>query len=192
MPEHQKKDALAPTDKRVRHGLKSWVNSKRVPYGRTFQVVRRELSSLQAELVEQHGGKDITPDARILVDSVIEGLGVQKLLGLYVRKFGVIDNRSAKQGRLELSPILGKSWVAYSNVVRQGILALKELEKDRQGDHGGPTLEAIRAEYEVEAEAVAGQDAPGSAQEPQSEAEQGPDQGGQEDAPEGDEGADHD
>jgi hypothetical protein len=168
MPEKQKKDALAPTDKRVRHGLRSWVNSKRVPYGRTFQVVRRELAVLQEDLIQQHCGKDITPDARILVDSVIEGLGVQKLLGLYVRKYGVIDNRAAKQGRLELSPILGKSWVAYSNVVRQGILALKELEKDRQGDHGGPTLEAIRAEYEVQAE-----DAPGSAQEGQTEADEG-------------------
>jgi hypothetical protein len=171
MPEHQKKDALAPTDKRVRHGLRSWVNSKRVPYGRTFQTVRRELAVLQEDLIQQHGGENITPDARILVDSVIEGLGVQKLLGLYVRKYGVIDGQAAKHGRLECRPILSKSWVAYSNLVRQGILALKELEKDRQGDHGGPTLEAIRAEYEVQAEAIAAQDGPGSAQEGQTEAE---------------------
>jgi len=42
------------------------------------------------------------------------------------------DGQAAKQKRLELSPILGKNWIAYSNLVRQGVLALKEIEKGRQ------------------------------------------------------------
>lgn len=62
MPEKQKKDALAPTDKRVRQGFRSRAKSKRVLYGRTFQVVRRELAVLQEDLIAQHGGKDITPE----------------------------------------------------------------------------------------------------------------------------------
>jgi hypothetical protein len=148
MPEQRKKDTLAPADKRVRHGLKSWVNSKRVPYGRTFQKVRAELGLLQEELIEAHGGEEITPDARILVSSVIEGLGVQQLLGLYIRKYGVVDDRAAKRGQLELSPILGKSWISYANVVRQGLLALKEIEKGRQPS--GPDCLTIAAEIDRE------------------------------------------
>jgi hypothetical protein len=112
MPEQRKKDALAPTDKRVRHGLKSWVNSKRVLYGRSFQKVRAEL-------------------------------------GLYIRKYGVIDSRAAKRRRLELSPILSKNWVSYGNVVRQGILALKEIEKGMR-QKTGPDFLTIAAELDAE------------------------------------------
>jgi hypothetical protein len=173
MPDTKKKDALAPTDKRTKHGLYSWVSNKRLPKGQAFQFIRRELTQLGEELKEAHGGDAITPEARILVDSIVEGLGVQKILGLYVRKYGVIDGQAARRGRLELSPILSKNWIGYANVVRRGILALKELEKDRQRDHGGPTLEAIRAEYEVQAEAVAGQDASGSAQTGRSDGSEG-------------------
>jgi len=111
-----------------------------------FQEVRRDLSKKRERLREQHGGDKITPEAEILIDNVIEGLGVQKLLGLYVRKYGVIDERTAKQGRRELSPILGRNWVGYANVVRQGILALKELEKGRQ-DAPHAKIEAILTSY---------------------------------------------
>lgn len=130
MPE-TKKDALAAA-KRPKHGLYSWVDSKRLPRGRAFQKIRRELGQLRGELVQEHGAAEITPDARILVDSIVEGLGVQKILGLYIREYGVIDGQAARRKRLELSPILGKNWVSYANVVRQGVLALKEIEKGRQ------------------------------------------------------------
>lgn len=66
------------------------------------------------------------------MDGVIEGLGVQKILGLYLRERGVIDGKAAKRGQLELMPILSKNWVSYANVVRQGVLALKEIEKGKQ------------------------------------------------------------
>jgi len=132
MPDKTKKDALAAPGGRVKSGLYSWVNSKKLPRGRTFQAVRRELGHLREELVQAHGGKTISPDARILVDSVIEGLGVQKILGLYIRQYGVVDGQSAKRGRLELSPILSKNWISYGNLVRCGLVALKEIEKGRQ------------------------------------------------------------
>jgi hypothetical protein len=105
----------------------SWVNSKRLPRGRAFAKTRRELSILREDLIRQHGGEKISPSARILVDSIIEALGVQKLLGLYVRQHGVIDEQSAKAGRLELNPILAKNWISYGNTVRQALLALKEI-----------------------------------------------------------------
>lgn len=131
---------------RAKHGLTSWVNSKRLPQGKGFQAVRRELSRLREDLIRAHGGEKIGPDAAILVDSVVEALGVQKLLGLYVRKYGVVDAQSAKRGRLELSPVLGKNWISYQNSVRQGILALRELEKGRQAAPQAD-IEAILTSY---------------------------------------------
>lgn len=131
-----------------KHGLYSWVRSKRLPRGRAFQKVRRELGHLRDELVEAHGGEALTPDARILVDSVIEGLGVQKLMGLHIREYGVIDKTAAKEGQLDLSPLLAKHWVSYANVVRQGLLALKEIDKGRPDRE--PDILTFVAEFDKE------------------------------------------
>jgi hypothetical protein len=143
MPDTKKKDALA-ISKTAKHGLYSWVSNKRLPKGQAFQFIRRELTQLGEELKKAHGGEAITPEARILVDSIVEGLGVQKILGLYVRKYGVIDGQSAKRGRLELSPILSRNWIGYANVVRQGILALKEVDQGRE-EEGLLTAEELGA-----------------------------------------------
>lgn len=145
-----KNDALAgpaPRKRWPKHGIYSWVDSKRLPQGRGFQATRRELGRLRTELIGAHGGDEkITPAARILVDSVIEALAVQKLLGHYVRKFGLVDATTAQQGRLELSPALGKNWIAYANTVRQGLLALAELDRARKQEDPGPTPIEILAE----------------------------------------------
>lgn len=146
MPDKPKKTALAPRPRPVKHGLYSWISSKKVPGGRAFQAVRRDLATMREELLEAHGGEAVTPDAKILIDSVVEAAGVTKLLGLYVRKYGVIDGKAAKRGSLELSPILGRNWVSYNNAVRQGLLALKELEKGRQ-DAPHADIEAVLTSY---------------------------------------------
>ncbi len=158
MPEKHKSTLPAPPKTGLKHGLYSWVSSKKIPQGRAFQKIRAELSKMRGELIDAHGGEDITPDAAIMVDSAIEALGVQKLLGLYVRKYGVIDGQAAKRGRLELSPILSRNWIGYANVTRQAILALKELDA-QQRPANVPTIADIIAEHD-EAEAQAGQDAP--------------------------------
>jgi len=80
----------------------------------------------------------------------VEALGVQKLLGLYVHKYGVVDSQSAKRGRLELSPILSKNWISYGNTVRQPILALKELDARKQTEPA-PTIAEIITEYDEQA-----------------------------------------
>jgi len=118
----------------TRSGLYSWVNSKRLPRGRAFAKIRRELTLLREDLIRQHGGEKITPAALILVDSIVEALGVQKLLGLYIRQYGVIDEQLAKAGRLELNPILAKNWISYGNTVRQALIALKEITAARKAE----------------------------------------------------------
>jgi len=151
MPDTKKKDALAPISKRAKHGLYSWVSNKRLPKGQAFQFIRRELTQLGEELKEAHGGDAISPEARILVDSIVEGLGVQKILGLYVRKYGCLDNQAAKRGRLELSPILSRNWVSYGNLVRQGILALRDVDQGRE-EKGLLTAEELGAKIVKEFE----------------------------------------
>jgi hypothetical protein len=169
-----KKDALAPRKRWPKHGLYSWIDSKRVPEGRAFQAVRRELGHLRTELIEAHGGEKITPDQRILIDSVVEALGIQKLSSLYLRRYGVIDGVAAGAGRLELNPILGKNWLAFGNTVRQGVLALAELERARKQEDPGPTPIEILAEAVRDEESqqpapgdpgVDGQDVPAAADE---------------------------
>jgi hypothetical protein len=144
-----------PRTARAKHGIHSWVDSKRLPKGRSFAKTRRELGQLRTALIERRGGDEkITPEALILIDSAIEALGVQKLLGLYVKAYGIVDGQSAKRGRLELSPILSRNWVSYANVVRQAILALESIKGD--GGEPVPTLaEIIRQVDQEEAEAQA-------------------------------------
>ena len=154
-------EAMIHSKNNPKHGLYSWIDSKRLPRGRAFQRTRHELGHLRAELVAAHGGEGkIGPEALILVDSIIEGLGVQKLLGLYVRTCGVLDQPSAKQGRLELTPILGKGWIGYAHVVRQGILALREIEKGKKAEE--PDIVAWAEEFDREKAAEAAKDAPAS------------------------------
>lgn len=176
MPDKKKRYALtAPPGGRTKHGLYSWVNSKKLPRGRTFQVVRRELSHLREDLVQEHGGEKIAPDSRILVDSVIEGLGVQKILGLYVREYGVIDGEAAKRGRLELMPILARNWIAYANCVRQGILALKEIDKGNQA--AGPDVLTYIAAFDAQKEAQDAKEGPVEAKGERSQVDEGQAQG---------------
>jgi hypothetical protein len=142
---------------RAKHGIHSWVDSKRLPRGRAFTKTRRELGALRMALIERRGGDEkITPEELILIDSVIEALGVQKLLGLYVKQYGVVDGQSARRGRLELSPILSKNWIGYANVVRQAILALESLKRNAQGPVLTPAelIAAIDAAAETEAQAA--------------------------------------
>lgn len=176
MPEKKENSLAHPP---VRHGVYSWVNSKRIPGGRGFQAVRRELALVREQLVEEHGGENISAASQILVDSVIEGLGVQKLLGLYVRKYGIVDAQAARKGSIELSPVLAKNWVSYANVVRAGLLALKEVEKTKPSTPvltHAELLEAVVAEREA-------QDAPESAPAGRPDGNPGDGQGSDDDAP---------
>lgn len=160
-----------------KHNLYSWIDSKRMPSGPSFQRIRRELARLRTELIEAHGGDEkITPEARILIDSAIEALGVQKMMTLYTRKFGLVDAVAAHNGRLELSPILGKNYISYGNSVRQALLALAELERSKGREDEGPTPIEILAEAVRDEEAGGPADrgpepAPEDAQDPHGEAE---------------------
>lgn len=152
MPEEEKnklplvlKKAQGKRCARARSGVYSWISSKRIPQGRTFQKIRRELSiereRFEAEHLDSHG--EVPPGTQALIDGTIEAEGVVKLIGLYLRRQGVVDGAAAKRGSLELSPLLARSWVTYQNCIRQNVVVLEEMKRARAkgGDPGaGPTI----------------------------------------------------
>jgi len=135
---------------KARHGVYSWLRSKRGTTDRASKATIREVGKLMGEFEAEHtvGGK-ISPGARALIMGTCEAEGVVMLIGTYLRKYGVLDNRAAKRGTLELTPLLSKSWLAYQNTIRQNVLALEQLKASRGHNPEGPDLNAIRAEYEV-------------------------------------------
>jgi hypothetical protein len=151
-----KNNARKPPAATGHHYLYSWVSKKSLPSRWAFKVIRQELGRMRADLIAEYGGDKVSPQAIILIDSVVEALGVQKLQGLYIRKAGIIRQDSLKAGNLELHSMLGRSWVAYANVVRQGLMALKELGglHDERGLTPAELAEAINVEA-----AAKGQDA---------------------------------
>jgi len=138
-------------DSRVRHGVYSWLRSKRGTTDRASKATMREVGKLLEEFEAEHqvDGK-LSPGARALIRGTCEAEGVVMLIGLYLRKYGVLDNRAAKRGTLELTPLLSKSWLAYQNTIRQNVLALEQLKASRGHSLEGPSLDAIRADYEVQ------------------------------------------
>ncbi len=148
----RKDDALGRPRKRwPKSGLYSWVDSKRMPTTRGFKAIRQDLGRLREGLIEQHGGEGgIAPDARVLVDQIVEAVGVQKILGAYIRKFGLVDGAAAAEGRLEVCPAVGRNWISFSNTARQAILALRELERGRRELPQHEIAEAILTSYSRE------------------------------------------
>jgi len=149
---------------KARHGVYSWLRSKRGTTDRASKATIREVGKLMGEFEAEHtvDGK-ISPGARALIMGTCEAEGVVMLIGTYLRKYGVLDNRAAKRGTLELTPLLSKSWLAYQNTIRQNVLALEQLKASRGHGPEGPSLNAIRAEYEVQLV----EDGPGSVPEGQ-------------------------
>lgn len=159
---------------KARHGVYSWLRSKRGTTDRASKATIREVGKLMGEFEAEHtvDGK-ISPGARALIMGTCEAEGVVMLIGTYLRKYGVLDNRAAKRGTLELTPLLSKSWLAYQNTIRQNVLALEQLKASRGHGADGLDLNAIRAEYEVQP----AEDGPGSAQEGQRPDDMGDGQG---------------
>lgn len=73
----------------------------------------------------------ISTSQEILIRSTVKALGVPFLIELFINKYGPII---IKGRAIELHPILSKNYLAFFNTIRQNLLALKELGKDRTDD----------------------------------------------------------
>ena len=119
------------SDRRVKHGVMSWIDARRLPSGRAFRKTRQQLILVREDLINRYGGAQIVPEALILIESIIDDLGVKLLAALYIRKVGPVSQKSIKEGALALHPLLGSSYLGYSNAITRNLLALKEFMPDR-------------------------------------------------------------
>lgn len=109
----------------IKHGLTPWIKQGQLPSGRGMAKIKKHLADIQDRLIDSLGGvKEITPQQEILAHSTIKGLGVMLLVELYINKEGPIRKDLLRRGIVELQPVLGKSYVAFLNSIRQNLLAL--------------------------------------------------------------------
>jgi hypothetical protein len=103
----------------VKHGIKGYLNSDRLPSGRSRKRVQREVVKIREALVEQYGGAEkFQPAIQALVEPAIEGLITKRLSGLYVKKAGIFWADGPAKGKFELHLILGGQFISYAKLVR--------------------------------------------------------------------------
>ena len=143
---------------RVKHGIDFWIRTGKVnPSIRGHRKLQQYLEKIEAELIEDQGGPgELTAAKEILIKSVIEAYGVILLASMYCSKEGILRPDKAKEGIVELQPVMGSQLLAFMNTIRQNLLALgldrrdaekvlnlgayleaKGKEKDKQGKENG-------------------------------------------------------
>jgi hypothetical protein len=145
----RKLEEKAGSKAREKHGIIGFLNTGKLPSGRAWKRAQEEVSELRLALIAQFGGPAIKPAVLALVESAIEGLMIQRLASLYVKKAGILRRDSLKDGNLELHSILSGQFISYANLVRLNLESAARLAKDAQAEHGPSALE-IAAEIDAE------------------------------------------
>lgn len=152
----RKLEAAAGVKARTTHGVRAYLNSGKLPSGRAWKKVQAEVSELRLALIEQYGGDKIQPAVLALIESAIEGLMIQRLSSLYVKKAGILRRDSLKAGDLCLHSILSGQFVSYANLVRLNLEAAARLAAQR-GPEAAPTIAEIIREVDAEKAQEAGE-----------------------------------
>ncbi len=126
--------------------------------------IERLLSEFRAGVVEELGGEDrITAAQSVLIEATLRGYGVILLADLYVGKVGIFREDKAAEGVLELQPVLGQSFLAYTNNIRLNLAALFPGGLSQRIEEG-LTLAAVLKENAERKEKEATDDDQGSGQ----------------------------
>lgn len=107
-----------PTGRPPRHGAYSlMVKAGELPKRRTY--LRAYLNEVRASLIADLGPKeaDLTAAQRVLINGVISKLSIIRCIEEHVKENGVFRGR-------ELSSVLAKSYITYTNSLRLDLLAL--------------------------------------------------------------------
>lgn len=131
---------------KAKHGVYAYLASGKLPSGRSWKKTQAQVLKLREDLIKQYGGDKIRPTVLALIESAIEGLTIQRLAGLYVKKAGILRVDSLGRGNRELHSILSGQFISYANLVRLNLEAAARLAalstKDDDQD-----LASIDAEY---------------------------------------------
>lgn len=121
-----------PADKRVTHGVVTFLHSKKLnPSIRGYKKLQEHLLTMENSLsLEQCDAGMLTAREEILIKGTVEAYGIVLLGGMFVKKYGILSPSKAKKGELEYQHILAKSMIAYQNTIRQNILALESIRRE--------------------------------------------------------------
>ena len=108
-----------------KHGVTAWVREGKLPRVRGKRKIKEFITRFEEDLIEELGGlKLITPQQHIILQATVRAYGVLLLSELYVSKAGVFRPDMAKEGVLELQPVLSKSFIAFMNSIRLNLVTL--------------------------------------------------------------------
>ena len=136
----------------VRHSIYGFLASGKLPSGRAWKRAQQEISRLREALIAQYGGDKIQPAVLALLESAIEGLTIQRLSGLYVKKAGILRRDSLKRGDLALHSILSGQFISYANLVRLNLESAARLAAQKPLEDPAATVAELIAEVDAEAE----------------------------------------
>jgi hypothetical protein len=144
-----------------KHGVYAYLVSGKLPSGRAWKRTQADVAAIRKALIERYGGDKIQPDVLALVESAVEGLTVQRLAGLYVKKAGILRADSLAKGNLELHSILSGQFIAYGNLVRLNLESAARLAAQRAPEGPIPTPAELIREVEAETGQDPGDGGPG-------------------------------
>jgi hypothetical protein len=143
----------------LKHGTYAYLAGGKLPSGRAWKRVQAEISTLRAELIKQYGGDKIQPSVLCLLESAIEGLTIQKLSTLYVKKAGILRRDALKDGDLSLHSVLSGQFISYANLVRLNLEAAARLADRKPMDPGAEDVLTYAARVYPEDKPPAQEDA---------------------------------
>lgn len=125
----EKGQELPKTAKRpgqVKHGISTFLRTGTIsPSVRGFRRIQKYLREIERDLTSDLGGPDnLTAAKEMLVKSTIQAYGVLLLAGAYTQRHSILDPVKARQGVIELQPVLGHQFIAFQNCIRQNLIAL--------------------------------------------------------------------
>jgi len=125
--ENNKKPGRKPT-----HGTYPWLQRGEIkPSVRGFKQLRKHVRDVKMALIDDQGGMENMSAAKeILMNATIEAYGFILIAAAYCKDAGVIRPDLAKKDIIELQPVLGTQYLAFTNTIRQNLLALG-LDKKR-------------------------------------------------------------
>jgi len=118
--------------KNPKHGVYSWLDQKRInPSIRGHRKIQAYLEAMESQLQDMQGGS-MTAAKQILIKSTVEAYGVILLTSVYCKDAGILRPDKKKKGVIELQPVLGKQFLAFTNTIRQNLLALGLDKKEAE------------------------------------------------------------
>jgi hypothetical protein len=123
--------------------------------------IEKFLEDCRKGLIRDVAGSEeaLSEGQKILIDRIISKLAILRLIEIYIERYGPFNRQKLKQKTLELEPVLGESFLAFSNSIRASLVV---LGVDRRKFDEAIDITAYIKEKDAEKAAEAKKDEPGT------------------------------